>query len=435
MKLPFINLKVTKITSPSFELTPPKDCIIPKTFPNCCKNHKRLHNELKSWINDFPNCCDYHKEMSKKRTLKKEDFQYVPQKILKQIMFTKTHIDLFIDSNNWYKEITHYIDLNKISFGNPNIGYDRYIEGVKQNIISRDEQIISPEKKEKLLKYITPDFSNTKEKCSVSDLNLLYLVFQKWLETFPDLQHFKKLKIKFKKKFPTSVMFYDHDYNRYTGFSTFKVRTKRELIQILNDATKQLLIGYNSTELIRKRVIDDVHSHRIDLENENHRLIQNKLLRGYSNKEMKYVQLLEKWLDNESRHINEICKKIEVLNKSKKVVAKSNVRKKEMTFLELFRNNQDRVDKFFKILNSERIGALDENNNWIYKSTKNSIVACFEALEDLEIIRKGLTKAKLQRTVKSEIDFEGNEKLFRNGFKNEDYEEFKSVFEAHLIKI
>ena len=105
---------------------------------------------------------------------------------------------------------------------------------------------------------------------------------------------------------------------------------------------------------------------------------------------------------------------------------------KEITFLELFKWNEERVDKFIKLLKTPKINAIDENYRWIYNIRKSSIVACFEALEELNIIKKGIPKSVLRRTVSTKIKFDGNEKLFRNPTNPRDYDEFYRLFQHQL---
>lgn len=109
--------------------------------------------------------------------------------------------------------------------------------------------------------------------------------------------------------------------------------------------------------------------------------------------------------------------------------------KKDPTFLELFRSNEERMEKFFDVLRMESVMALDEKNKWIYNDRKNSIVSCFKALEDLGYIKK-IKKASLRRVVETKIFFPGGERLFREKLLNEDDGEFfYSLFEKYFKKV
>ena len=106
--------------------------------------------------------------------------------------------------------------------------------------------------------------------------------------------------------------------------------------------------------------------------------------------------------------------------------------KNDPSFVQLFKNNEDRLNKFIQLLKGIHFSALDENSTWIYNSRKSSIVACFKALEELGFIKKLNNDTQLYRVVKTHIDFQGNEKLFRNQFNQDDYDDFYNKFKSHL---
>jgi hypothetical protein len=101
------------------------------------------------------------------------------------------------------------------------------------------------------------------------------------------------------------------------------------------------------------------------------------------------------------------------------------------TFLDLFRQNEERMNKFFNLLKSPYLEALDENNNWVYNHRKSSIKACFIALRDLEYI-KYRYKTDLRRIVESKIKFIANDNVFYQRHNPNDYDDFKSKFEKYL---
>ena len=105
-------------------------------------------------------------------------------------------------------------------------------------------------------------------------------------------------------------------------------------------------------------------------------------------------------------------------------------KKREFSFLQLFRQNEERMNKFFSLLKSPHLEALD-NSYWSYNERKNSIVACFQALKDLDFIHFR-SKAELRRVIESKINFEGNPRLFYEKYNMDDYDYFKSKFEKFL---
>lgn len=102
--------------------------------------------------------------------------------------------------------------------------------------------------------------------------------------------------------------------------------------------------------------------------------------------------------------------------------------RKDPTFLELFKHNEERMNRFFELLKSDMLNAIDNDENWVYNTRKSSIVACFEALEELQYIKKFKFKIQLQRIVSTRIKFEATDKLFRNNYNPDDYDEFYRFF-------
>jgi len=106
--------------------------------------------------------------------------------------------------------------------------------------------------------------------------------------------------------------------------------------------------------------------------------------------------------------------------------------KKDPTFLELFKHNEERMNRFFELLKPDMLDAIDDDGNWIYNTRKNSLVACFAALKDLGYIKNLNNKSQLQRIVITKIKFKATDKLFRNGSNLDDQREFHSFFQKHL---
>lgn len=104
---------------------------------------------------------------------------------------------------------------------------------------------------------------------------------------------------------------------------------------------------------------------------------------------------------------------------------------KDLSFKQLFFNDEERVNDFFKILKRLDVEAIDEQNNWKRKP-KSSIVACFKALEKLGKIKNLDNNAELRRIVSEKINIRSTEKLFRNPYKNNDFDFFYKKFEQLL---
>jgi len=95
-------------------------------YNNCkeCQTHiERITTGLRnkyegnSEKKGFPFCCPFHSNLVQNPHFKKEDFDEVPEMIAFKVVFTHQHIINNINSDNWYKTITDYIEYTIMSFG------------------------------------------------------------------------------------------------------------------------------------------------------------------------------------------------------------------------------------------------------------------------------------------------------------------------------
>lgn len=302
--LPFIEIDGSNIHEFGFEITQIDEYERPKNFPVCCNYHKHFYEWANDWFKEFPNCCKIHKKLKKKDWFDKSKYNDVPNKILQAISYTEFQIAHFIDHENWYKLITDYIDYCFHSFGSPSVGMHIYQDSIEHYIKnSKPKSFKFPNsKRNRLLEF----FQVTESKNKPTDLNILYNIFQKWINNFPDLIYFNNLKSRFKDKIPISIIIYEPEYNSYLGLSKMKSRTKGELLKILIDTTNKILRNIDSKKLIDDEVISNLNSHELDLISAKHKIKQNSLLVRYSKKEAKYVKLIKEWLKNERQHFKEI---------------------------------------------------------------------------------------------------------------------------------
>lgn len=250
----------------------------PEKFPNCCEFHSGVKEQAEEWLDNFPNCCDSHKKLKTKHWFKKKNYENVPTKIVNQLSYTENFIAQNLDKELWYKDITDYIEYTIESFGVPNIGGDRYISNLKHWVKNtKPTDFDFPEnKREKILEFINKLYSPGKK--VNTDLNILHTTFQKWVKTFPELPFFIKLKQQLRGKMPFNLLLYEPNYNRFTGLTKAKVRTQRELVEILINSTKNLLGSIDTPNLLSNGIISDKGKYQIELLNEQHKIKQNQLL-------------------------------------------------------------------------------------------------------------------------------------------------------------
>lgn len=310
-------------------------------YPNCCPYHKSILKNITKWWSIFPNCCQEHKEMAASGWMKKEDYSYVPEKILTCVAYFEYHLSKKINDDNWFVDIKHYIEHLLFSFGHPSIGYDKFYHTILHYVeaYKPTDWVFPEDRRTELITYLTrkeiPEEKNT-------DLNLLYNVYQKWLKTVPDIYTFSFLKEKTTDKAPLNFFLHKVDYNPYTGFTSSTAITKGELIQTLYNLTKYVLNQIDTPQMLKENIITDAQLFKINLINEKHKLNQLKLVQDYNKSEAKYVKIIKNWLDNEKKYFEEIIPELNKLpNSNQKQINYIPIKEKHS---DSNINNQDNIE-------------------------------------------------------------------------------------------
>lgn len=288
-----------------YSVEPYHDYEPPEDFPNCCQYHKIILSDVKEWFNRFPNCCERHAKLFDKKWFKKELYVDIPLKVVTSVSYTSSFINYSVSKEDWYKEITDYINYVIESFGTPDVGGEKFFNFIKHWI--EKELKISKEyewKRTSLLDFLMSKTKN--ETKNNTDLNLLKSTFQKWVKFIPEIQVFNSIKVAYKEKLPMNLFLYDPEYNRFTRLTKFKGRTQGELIEILVGHTKNILSQLVNENIYRSLGITDKNKYEIQILTEKHRLKQLSLLDGFSKNELVYVKILKKWLENEKTLIKRL---------------------------------------------------------------------------------------------------------------------------------
>lgn len=345
---PFVQIDGANIFEPGYDCKPFAEFNEIENFPNCCEYHSSVKNQLDDWFLNFPDCCEAHREIAKKKWFKKENYNNLPVKILKHIEYTENFISESIEKENWYKEITDYIQYNIDSFGIPNIGGTQYYSSIKNWVEkTKPTSFDFPNWKRKQLLEFLENLANPISKPK-TDLNILYSIFQKWLKTFPSLPYFIRHKEKLKGKFPINYFLYEPEFNRFSGETKFKCRTQGELVELLILITKESLKSINTPELLEKKLISSKEKYEIDLLNQEHILTQNKLLTDYSKREAKYFKIIKKWLANEKKYIK-LLKPL--LAKNQNLSLENIPKSKNEVFITYSWDNENHKDKVLSLNN------------------------------------------------------------------------------------
>ena len=295
---------------PFAETTPIDGYEIPDNFPYCCDFHKKIFAYANEQFDSFPNCCDAHKKLLHVDWFNKNNYKAVPLKTIHTLSHTEHHISTQIDKEDWYNDITNYVEYCIRSFGQFPAGYgctlglELYTRNIKNWI--EGSKNIDEEKKLSLIEYIS-GYDKIDPKVELPNINILIDTYKKWLKVFPfGISYFNDLKQHFEKQIP--IFDGVPEYNPYLGTSKAKTITPLKLISILTDRTKQLLRSIVTSQLVNDGIITDIHKHTIELLNESHRVRQSSLLVNFTNGEMQYVRVLKKWLSNEKDYFKEFTK-------------------------------------------------------------------------------------------------------------------------------
>src|SRR6187551_2572221 len=105
------------------EIYPPEGYEPPLDFPNCCNFHIQAYEKAESYFQKFPDCCTPHRKLIGKKWFNKDDYRDLTKKFINQLSYTEHYIKTHIESENWYKNITDYIEVNMESFGQFPLGY------------------------------------------------------------------------------------------------------------------------------------------------------------------------------------------------------------------------------------------------------------------------------------------------------------------------
>lgn len=291
------------------------------TCEGCQNTRKELIKRLTEKFNGteqkqgFPFCCSHHTNLTKVKEFNRASFVPVPELVADKIIYTNQHITNNHENENYYKDITDYIDYTVESFGQmPNsCGEPLYLSDYffyVTDLLTRNTEI-SKERKNRLLEFLeahqTPPTKNKN-----TDLNILLGTYQKWLKTFPfDISFFAELKPHFEKQLP--ILNGKPETNKYTGLAKAKMHTKGSLLDVLLNLTKNLLDKVNVPELRKQGAITDIQANQLEFADAELNTKTAEITKKYSKGELKYVKALKKWLQLHKDYFKEVAPLLKAL--------------------------------------------------------------------------------------------------------------------------
>lgn len=372
----------------------------------CIDRKKTIIEQVETKFNSFPLCCDSHKNLLKQKWFKKELLGNAPESIANKINYTYSHFLNNINSDNWYKEITDYIEYTSDSFGFFPKGcgesffhgnYFRYLTHV-----IKSKKSVPKDRQKKILEYIktisTPTTTNTK---SQTNFNIVISTYEKWLKLFPfELSYFKSIKENYDKL----PLFNDTpETNKYTGITKGKMHTKDSLIEALINLTNNLLTQVNGVLLYERGLISDISKIQVELIVEERKL---ELKRGYNNnspnEEHRYRSMLKDWFSEEQIFWNKLKPLLNNFPSAPKQT-KVFLDTKPIFKIELIESIFEKFKKFFALKHHHQLKSLLETGNnlpekLIFLDNGNRLADAFKKLIENDIIT-GCQKQYLQEWI------------------------------------
>jgi len=247
-----------------------------KEFPHCCEEHLVKYHEIKVWAKAF---------------LQEDDAEMLARKTLLSLAFTESYIIFSYNKDDWYEDISDFIEFNIFSFGSTIYHAERYL--LKLIGFLKSIQAIDYDKIEKLSKLTLIWWKN-----SAFSRDLLHLrrAFDKWFHSFPfELSLFTALKDKYD-------LFFGIVNDDFIEFdeSAFMLE--------LNKLTDVILYQHNTSNLYKQGLLTDPSKLKFELVTcqRSYQLNSENLYGQDSDKDPQYRKMIHKWFEDERKYLDEI---------------------------------------------------------------------------------------------------------------------------------
>lgn len=302
----FLDAKDFEI--PQTSIKPLSNYKPPKKFPDCCEKHKQLFNIGLEKFAKFPNCCEAHKKLNSAKWFNKNDYAYMPLKVVTTVTYTWHCISECIEKDTWYKEITDYIDMTARSFGGlpkgygPPVGIELYLYNMQREIENKKEMPAA--KRNELVDYFK-NWGISKPETEKTDVALLVNTYKTWVKDFPfEIPFFSNLKPYFEKQMP--ILSGKGETNIYTGITAFRLTTYDKLIEFLVNTTERIINEVNTLVLYEKGLITDIQKTNIDIINSSHRFNLKRIKENNAKGRNQYLKVIKSWFKYEKEYLNDL---------------------------------------------------------------------------------------------------------------------------------
>jgi hypothetical protein len=294
------------------EVEPPAGYTPQENFPNCCDFHKQVLINANERLQMLPFCCEQHKKLHGQRWFNKVKYADIPPYTVKAVNYSEFQITTKIDVEDWYEDITEYLEYCIRSFGQfptgfgPPVGLQTYKDDLIFSLKDNLKRGTHPkEKLERIIQYLNC-YGQPTDAVEPTDLNILISHYKKWLKIFPfDISYFAHLEEYYKNTYP--VLIGEVSHNRYMGTVSQKVVTYTQLLQSLSKITIAILTTINSLQLFETGKLDNIDYRIIELANSTRRLELEDLKNEEKEDRAQYIKLIKKWLKGEEKYLKKIA--------------------------------------------------------------------------------------------------------------------------------
>ena len=343
-----------------------------------CRNSLEImKTEMNDYFKKFPNCCVPHQNLLKQDWFYVGNYSDLGDKVAYKVIYMLHHTINNIERDDWFLEITSYIEYVLGSFGQfpSDCGAPAGISQAKGylerllEVAELDNKEMNP-RKEQIISYVSKYGEVKEDKNSKnSDINLLISIYEKWMKIFPfELELFSDQKERFENSFP--LIHGEVVENKYTGLAKVQMITQSVLLDYLNTITKRVLYAVDTTKLIEEGKITNSQKHHLDIARGKYKLNQDKNKHQFEKKEKAYINSIKQWLKNEEEYIQTVNS----INLTKIEVSKIKSEKKiEEGFILIAAQNSDEpIKDLFDRLVSFNCIRLESKSDFL-KVFKNKI--------------------------------------------------------------
>lgn len=305
--------EIGEISSKDFEIRqketkPLPGYTFPEAFPNCCEYHKCIFKMGAEKYQNFPDCCEEHRKLKSAKWFNKDNYSYLPSKLVTTVSYTVHCISKCISNLNWFKEITDYIEYTKSSYGQFPDGYGSplgailYLSIIEERISSKKE--VPEDKRTELIEFIKK-YGKPQPLAEQADLNLLIGIYKQWLKSFPfEISFFNHLKPFFESQMP--ILGKKEGTNIYTGLTGYQIKTKKQLVGFLVSTTLSIIQRINTLILYKENLLNSIENAQMEVLTAKRRVELEELDKADWNNRKEYIKILKRWLDGEKKFLHEL---------------------------------------------------------------------------------------------------------------------------------